>query len=85
VWDERTGPLRVALGLVRAQREGAAGLARRQDDRLAALVRQARAGSRYYARLYRDLPVDRVVLRDLPPVTKPELMASFDDWVTTRQ
>lgn len=82
MWDEPTGTLRVALGLLRAQREGATGLARRQDDRLAALVQQARTESRYYERLYRGLPADRVVLRDLPPVTKPELMASFDDWVT---
>jgi hypothetical protein len=45
-------------------------------------VTYARAKSRYYERLYRDLPNDPVVLRDLPPVAKPELMASFDDWVT---
>jgi phenylacetate-coenzyme A ligase PaaK-like adenylate-forming protein len=82
VWDEPTGPLRVALGLLRAQREGQAGLARRQDERLAALVQHARARSRYYERLYRGLPVGRVALGDLPPVTKPELMASFDDWLT---
>jgi phenylacetate-coenzyme A ligase PaaK-like adenylate-forming protein len=82
MWDEPTGSLRVALGLLRAQREGPAGLARRQDERLAALVPHARTRSRYYERHYRGLPVDHVALRDLPPVTKPELMASFDDWVT---
>lgn len=76
------GAVRVALDLLRAQREGASGLARRQEARLVALVTHVRARSRYYERLYRDLPDDRVVLRDLPPVTKPELMASFDDWVT---
>jgi phenylacetate-coenzyme A ligase PaaK-like adenylate-forming protein len=82
VWDRRAGTLRVTLDLLRGQRGDPAGLARRQNERLAALVQHARARSRYYARLYRGLPIDRVVLRDLPPVTKPELMASFDDWVT---
>ena len=38
--------------------------------------------SRYYERLYRGLPTDAGVLGDLPPVTKPELMGSFDGWVT---
>lgn len=80
--DKALGSARVALDLLRAQREGASGLARRQEDRLVALVTYARAKSRYYERLYRDLPNDPVVLRDLPPVAKPELMASFDDWVT---
>jgi phenylacetate-CoA ligase len=64
------------------QREGAAGLARRQEARLASLIEHARAGSPFYQRLYRDQPAHGVVLRNLPPVTKPELMAAFDDWVT---
>ncbi|MGZ8725011.1 MAG: phenylacetate--CoA ligase family protein [Aeromicrobium sp.] len=76
------GELRAALDMLRAQREGVAGLARRQESRLAALVAHARAKSRFYERLYRDLPADRLVLRDLPPVTKPQLMAAFDAWVT---
>ncbi len=76
------GPARAGLDLLRAQRQGASGLAGRQQARLAALVRYARARSRYYERLYRGLPAGGVVLRDLPPVTKPELMSSFDDWVT---
>ena len=73
---------RAAVDLWRAQREGQAGLARRQESRLAALLRRARGESRFYRRLYQGLPADRVDLRDLPPVTKPELMAAFDDWVT---
>jgi phenylacetate-CoA ligase len=73
---------RVMLDLQRAEREGAAGLAQRQQSRLADLLAHARGASRFYARLYRDLPADGVALRDLPVVTKQELMAAFDDWVT---
>lgn len=80
--SKQQGEARVALDLWRAQHEGAAGLARRQELRLAALVAHARVSSRFYRRLYRDQPADGVALRDLPPVTKPELMAAFDDWVT---
>ncbi len=57
-------------------------MARRQQTRFAALVGYARARSRYYEQLYRGLPADGVLLHDLPPVTKPELMSSFGDWVT---
>jgi phenylacetate-coenzyme A ligase PaaK-like adenylate-forming protein len=45
-------------------------------------VAHARERSSYFRELYRGLPLDRVVLQDLPPVTKPQLMASFDGWVT---
>ena len=80
---KRLRSARAGLDLLRAQRQGAPGLARRQETRLAALVGYARARSRYYGRLYRGLPADRVVLGDLPPVAKPELMGSFGDWVTS--
>ncbi len=80
---KQPGEVRIALDVWRAQREGAAGLARRQEQRFAALVAHARAASRFYQRLYRDQPAGGgVALRDLPPVTKLELMAAFDDWVT---
>jgi phenylacetate-coenzyme A ligase PaaK-like adenylate-forming protein len=82
VVSKEPGETRIALDLWRAGREGASGLARRQERRLSALLAHARAGSPFYRRLYRSLPVDAVALRDLPPVTKPELMAAFDDWVT---
>lgn len=80
--SNQPGEARLALDLWRAQREGAAGLARHQKRRLAALVAHARVASPFYRRLYRDQPDGGVTLRDLPPVTKPELMAAFDDWVT---
>jgi len=65
-----------------AEREGAAGLARRQEARFAALLAVTRRESRFYQHLYSRLPADGVTLSDLPVVTKRELMAAFDDWVT---
>lgn len=79
-----SSPLRLAIDQLRAEREGSAGLARRRNQRLRALLERARAGSPFYERLYRGLPASDLALRDLPPVTKPELMAEFDDWVTDR-
>jgi len=75
---------RVARDLWRAQREGPAGIARRRNRRLAALVAHARARSPHYRRLYADVPPQGWSLTDLPPTTKPGLMAAFDDWVTDR-
>jgi phenylacetate-CoA ligase len=66
----------------RAERGGAAAVAARQQRRLADLVRFARARSPFYRALYQDLPADGVDLRQLPPVTKTQLMSRFDDWVT---
>lgn len=54
----------------------------RQRERLSNLIAFARARSPYYHALYRDLPVEIPDLRALPVVTKPELMARFDEWVT---
>ena len=65
-----------------AERGGQAAVMARQRARLADLVRFARAQSPLYRRLYRDLPPDVEDLRQLPPVTKPQLMVNFDDWVT---
>ncbi|MBL9017784.1 MAG: phenylacetate--CoA ligase family protein [Myxococcales bacterium] len=41
----------------------------------------ARSASRFYQRHWRDCAPD-ASLRDLPPVTKQQLMAAFDDWLT---
>jgi len=74
----------IALDLLRAQREGTTGLDRRQGARLSALIAHARASSPFYRAKYRGLP-EHPSLRELPVVSKPELMAAFDDWVTDPQ
>ena len=68
----------------RARKEGSAGIAHRQRERLAASVTFARARSPFYATLYKGLPegIDR--LEALPVTTKEHLMGAFDDWVTDR-
>jgi len=55
---------------------------RRQQDRIEAIVRHARTVSPYYRNLYRHLEPQPVKLASLPVVTKRDLMAHFDDWVT---
>ena len=67
----------------RAGRGDAAGIERRQQRRLRALVECARARSPYYRAALSGLPTSGPVrLVDLPPVTKTEMMRRFDDWVT---
>jgi len=58
---------------------------RLQKDRLRRLVQWARRASPFYAERYAHLHMHRPArLDDLPPVTRSELMARFDDWVTDR-
>lgn len=61
---------------------GPAAILARQEARLQELIAFARAHSPFYRERYRHLPSDVTGLSRLPPVTKPELMASFDAWVT---
>lgn len=56
-------------------------LGARQEARLDAIVRHARNRSPYYRAHYRGLPDHVFHPAQLPIVTKPELMAAFDDWV----
>ncbi len=74
--------LSVAWDTWRTTRGGPTALAACQQARLADLVAFARQCSPYYRHLYRDLPKQITNVQHLPPVTKPELMAHFDDWVT---
>jgi hypothetical protein len=74
--------LRLFWDIWRAGRASPAALIARRRARLADLVTFARAHSPYYRRLYQDLPAHVEDMRRLPPVTKGELMAHFDDWVT---
>ena len=75
-------PLRLALDTQMAQWQGPAGLARRQQRRLAELVAFARRTSPTYRTRYRGLPNQIEDPAVLPVVDKPTLMAEFDDWVT---
>ncbi len=54
-----------------------------QEKRLKSLVDHARKNSPFYKRLYAGIGED-YKLTDLPPVTKPQMMASFDDVLTDR-
>lgn len=79
---ENANPLWIAWDAWRAERGGMGAVMARQHARLADLVRFARTHSRFYAELYRDLPESIIDVMQLPHVTKPQLMARFDDWVT---
>jgi phenylacetate-CoA ligase len=52
------------------------------SSRCAPMIDFARSHSRFYRSAWRNLPQHGLTLADLPVVTKRELMASFDDWVT---
>lgn len=68
----------------RAIRRKPAAIAARQSAFLREFVQFARMHSPYYQRLYQRLPTDMQHLSQLPVVTKPDLMAHFDDWATDR-
>ena len=61
---------------------GISALDRRARLRQQAIVHWARVASPFYRELYRGLPPRIEHFSDLPPVTKPQLMARFDDWLT---
>ncbi len=63
-----------------ARRAGAADIARLQATRTAAMIRHARAHSPFYRTHWRGVR-NEPELRELPPVTRSELMAHFDAWV----
>ena len=54
--SESLSPIAAALDLYRAQKDGPAGIAVRQQARLGRLVEFARERSPYYRRAYRGLP-----------------------------
>ena len=74
------GAMLKTYGKDRAPRET---LERLQQKRLRSLARYAREHSPFYGELYKGLG-DDWMLSDLPPVTKPELMARFDEVLTDR-
>jgi phenylacetate-CoA ligase len=86
-WQEQGGESawtysHLAWDAWRVTRGGSAAIAARQQARLANLVAFTRVCSPYYRRLYHNLPAHVTSVRQLPPVTKPELMVHFDEWVT---
>lgn len=66
----------------RAAKGGKGAIAARQSRRLAELVAHARKHSRFFAEKYRHLPEQITDVTQLPVVTKREMMARFEDWVT---
>lgn len=76
------GLLNTLWDIWRARRGGKHALTTRREHRLANLIAFARARSPFYQNLYRQLPAGILELQELPPVSKPDLMGSFDDWVT---
>jgi len=65
-----------------AKRAGLPYILERQQVRLKELVAFVREHSRYYAEKYRHLPANIEGIHQLPVVTKRELMARFEEWVT---
>ncbi len=74
-----------AWDIWRAKRSGSVAIRARQQMRWQAMIGFARIHSPYYQRLCQHLPEHIEQLSDLPPVTKPDLMAHFDEWVTDPQ
>ena len=61
---------------------GPAAIDAARSSRCAQMIDFARTHSRFYRNAWHNLPQRGLTLADLPVVTKRELMASFDDWVT---
>ena len=78
-------PLRlsmVSLDVAAAHRGTPQGIAQRQQTRLAALIESALRGSRLYRSLWPAGTTPGTALEQLPMVTRAQLMADFDGWVT---
>jgi len=80
--SNQRGLLNITWDIWRARRGGERDLAARRQYRLANLIAYARARSPFYKDLYSSLPAGIRDHQELPPVSKPELMESFDEWVT---
>ncbi|MCV7153772.1 phenylacetate--CoA ligase family protein [Mycobacterium pyrenivorans] len=74
--------VRVSWDALKAGREREAGIARRQSDRLQELVAFAREHSPYLARRYQSVPAHVTHIDQMPALTKAEMMAHFDEWIT---
>ena len=63
---------------------GSSAIRARAAERAAELIEFARTHSRFYREAWSSLPPRDLALDMLPVVTKGELMAGFDEWVTDR-
>jgi len=72
----------VSLDVLSAGAATPAGIAERQERRLAHVLAAARRDSRLYRKRLAHLPAEGAPLASLPVVTRGELMQRFDDWVT---
>jgi phenylacetate-coenzyme A ligase PaaK-like adenylate-forming protein len=79
---KKLNPFYVFMDARRVTRGAPELIAVRQQKRLCELVAFARANSRFYAEKYCGLPDVITDVRQLPPVTKVELMEHFDDVIT---
>jgi phenylacetate-CoA ligase len=74
--------LKSALDVWRSSRAALSIVEARQKARLKEMLNFVRGRSSFYRKLYKHLSLDPIHLKMLPPVTKPELMDNFDEWVT---
>ena len=75
----------VSLDVAAAHRGTPQGIVQRQQTRLAALLESTLRGSPLYRRLWPVGTTPGTALDALPVVTRAQLMAHFDDWVTDPQ
>ena len=75
----------IAWDAWRTSKGGITAVSRRQQQRLTQLVNFARQHSPYFKQHYQDVSANFEDISQLPPTTKPELMAHFDQWVTDRE
>ncbi|MGE0356096.1 MAG: phenylacetate--CoA ligase family protein [Burkholderiales bacterium] len=64
------------------QAAGREAIAQAREGRLANLIERTRRESAFYRRAWKGLGERTARLADLPAVSKADLMAGFDDWVT---
>lgn len=79
------GMVRKANHFQSLRRQGRETMERYRDAQLQRLVAHARMHAPFYAERYRDLPETGFRLEDLPPVSKQEMIARYDDVVTDRR
>lgn len=80
--SSQRGLLTTTWDIWRTRRGGERAITARREHRLENMIAFARAQSPFYEDFYSSLPAGIRDLQDLPPVSRSDLMESFDDWVT---